>query len=113
MPATFRPLRRIILGMPENNQWFSRPNMMDVTINILGFVPFGFFLIAWLVKVRNIPFPRAFGISILLGFSISLMIELTQAYLPMRDSSLLDLINNTLGTVVGALLLKIRAFNLS
>jgi len=104
MPATFHPLRRTFLGFPERNQWFSRWNLIDVGINILGFVPYGFVLATWLVSRKTIPFPRAYGISLLLGFGISLFIELTQAYLPMRDSSLLDLVDNVLGTAIGAML---------
>jgi VanZ family protein len=33
----------------------------------------------------------------------SLLIEFLQAYLPTKDSSYLDLINNVLGTVLGAI----------
>ena len=55
---------------------------------------------------NNISASIAYWIAILLGFCLSLAIELTQAYLPMRDSSLLDVISNTLGTVAGILLFK-------
>ncbi len=54
----------------------------------------------------NLPVRRLYYITILLGFCVSLTIELTQAYLPTRGSSLLDVINNTLGTAIGAFLLK-------
>ena len=107
MPATFQPLRRTILGAPDKDQWFSRGNLMDVAINVLGIVPFGFFLAAWLRFSKYISAPNAYWIAILLGFCISLAIELTQSYLPMRDSSLLDVISNTLGTAAGAFLLSI------
>jgi VanZ family protein len=106
VPATFKPLHRKVLGMPEKDQWFSRSNLIDVTINIIGFVPFGFFLSAWLRLAKNRTASRAFLFSIILGACISLAIELIQAYLPTRDSSLLDVINNTMGTVAGALLFK-------
>jgi len=106
LPATFKPFHRMILGMPNNDQWFSRTNQMDVIINILGFIPFGFFLLAWLQQDRNFSAPLAYGVTMLLGCFLSLSIELTQAYLPTRDSSLLDLLNNILGTAAGMLLLK-------
>jgi len=93
-----------MLGAPEKDQYFSRGNLMDVAINFLGFVPFGFILTAWLRFSKYISAPIAFWIAILSGFCISLAIELTQAYLPMRDSSLLDVISNTLGTLAGILL---------
>ena len=79
---------------------------MDITVNILGFLPFGFFLSAWLRLVKNLPAPRAYGISILLGFCLSLAIELIQVYLPTRDSSLMDVFSNTMGTAAGVLLFK-------
>jgi hypothetical protein len=106
IPATFHPLRRIILGFPAKDQWFSRWNLTDVTINILGFAPFGFFLSAWLRLVKNLPALRVYGISILLGFCLSLAIELVQVYLPARDSSLLDVISNILGTALGVFIFK-------
>ncbi len=106
IPATFQPLRRTFLGMPEKGQWFRRSNLVDIAINIAGFVPFGFFFFAWLRQVIYLPARRLYYITIVLGFCVSLTIELTQAYLPTRDSSLLDVINNTLGTAIGAFLLK-------
>ncbi len=106
IPATFKPLRRTMLGMPGKGQWFKLWNLMDVAINILGFIPLGFFLSAWLQQAKKFSAARVYSISILVGFCVSLSIELTQAYLPTRDSSLLDVINNTLGTAIGAFLLK-------
>ena len=104
--ATFHPLRRTVLGAPEKDQWFSRWNLTDVATNILGFAPFGFFLSAWLRLVKNLPAPRVCGISILLGFCLSLAIELVQVYLPARDSSLMDVFSNILGTALGVFIFK-------
>ena len=42
-------------------------------------------------------------ITIFSGFLVSFVIEFIQGYLLSRDSSLVDLVNNTLGTVLGAL----------
>ncbi len=102
--TTFRPLRRTFLHVLEKDRWFLFSNLLDVTINILGFVPCGFFFSAWLLRSKYLSAPRAYGITVLIGFGLSLAIELTQAYLPSRDSSLPDLINNTLGTAAGTLL---------
>ena len=104
IPANFHRLRNIILGLPTKDQWFSHSNLMDIAINILGFAPFGFFLSAWLRQTDRISAPLVFGITILLGFCLSLTVELIQAYLPTRDSSLMDVISNTLGTAIGILL---------
>jgi VanZ family protein len=43
-------------------------------------------------------------ITVLLGFVFSLAIELLQVYLPTRDSSLLDLICNVVGTLIGVII---------
>jgi VanZ family protein len=102
IPATFQPLRRIVLGLPD--EWFSRGNLMDVTVNILGFVPFGFFLVAWLRLAKNLPAPGVYALSLLIGFCLSLAIELAQTYIPTRDSSFKDVFSNTIGTAAGAFL---------
>ena len=112
-PATFRPLITIMLEVLPRAYWFTYSNLMDVAVNIVGFVPFGFFLSAWLLQAINLSTRRVYWITLFLGFCISLSIELAQAYLPARDSSLLDLINNILGTAGGILFLQFFSFNSS
>lgn len=106
IPKTFKPLRRTVLGMPDNNFFFKRSNLKDIAINMAGFIPFGFFLSAWLRFAKNPTARRVYGISLFLGFCLSLVIELTQGYFPTRDSSLMDVLSNTMGTAAGILLLK-------
>ena len=74
---------------------------LDVGINIAGFIPFGFCIVAYLSSVRRIN--RAAAITVILGFTVSLTIETLQAYLPMRSSGMTDLITNTLGTAIGVM----------
>jgi VanZ family protein len=74
---------------------------LDVGINIAGFIPFGFCIVAYLSSIRRIN--RASAITIILGFTVSLTIETLQAYLPMRSSGMTDLITNTLGTATGVM----------
>jgi len=106
IPTRFYPLRRIILGLPPKGEWFSRWNLIDIAVNILGFVPFGFFLSAWLQQPKKLAASRSYLFSVLLGACISLAIELLQAYLPTRDSSLMDVFSNVMGTVTGVFLSK-------
>lgn len=106
VPAIFAPLRRTVLGMPNKHFLFSRANLADIAINTAGFMPLGFFLSAWLRLAINLPAPRAHCIALLLGFCLSFAIELAQAYFPARDSSLMDVISNTLGIAAGMLLLN-------
>lgn len=84
-----------------------RVNAGDVILNIIGFIPFGFVLAFSLKRIRNWSPARACLVTIFLGAMISLGIELLLAYLPTRDSSQLDLICNTLGTVLGVVIVAV------
>lgn len=86
---------------PDLNYW------KDVGINIGGFIPLGFFFYAYISLLRRTKRPVA--ITIACGFAISLVIEVSQAFLPTRDSGMTDLITNTLGTAVGVMVFRHKA----
>lgn len=69
--------------------------LADGILNLLLFVPLGCFL-AW--------YSRASLASLVFGLLLSTAIELLQTIIPGRDPSLSDIIFNTAGTVVGALI---------
>ena len=72
----------------------------DLAINVFGLVPLGFCfagLFAW-TKGRK----QSWRYVVVLGFFVSLTIELIQAYMPTRFSGTTDLITNTAGTALGA-----------
>ena len=104
IPKIFHVLQRKTLVTPWETVHLNRYFFKDVAINIVGFIPFGLFFTVWL-RNRNLPpsIPAA-AIVILLGSGISLAIELLQAYLPARDSSLTDLACNIFGTILGIIL---------
>jgi hypothetical protein len=84
--------------------WYFVQNVM---INILGFVPLGYFLMGFLLAVPHpsrLHQPRVAVLVILLSAALSLMVEVLQIYLPSRDSSLVDVLANTLGTGLGVVL---------
>ena len=99
IPKEFRVLNKMTLSPNVN---ISRSDLDDIMVNILGFAPFGFFLSAYLQQARHLGKIRSMLLTIALGGITSLAIELLQVYLPSRDSSLLDVIDNTLGTILGA-----------
>jgi hypothetical protein len=76
----------------------------DLATNIFGFVPFGFVFAAYMTWNRNAR--HATIVTILCGAATSLAIEILQEYIPGRDSGILDIITNTSGTFLGALLFR-------
>ena len=74
--------------------------------NIVGFVPLGFIVCAYLACTRS---PRqAILYATLAGGSLSLVIEVLQFYVPPRGSGITDIITNTLGAAFGAMLARPR-----
>jgi hypothetical protein len=99
IPQKFVVLRQTVLDPVWRAFNWSRGFWQDAWINVGGFIPFGCFFCAYF-SARGLRSP-ALAAS-LVGAAVSLLIELTQASLPTRDSSMSDLINNILGSVLGA-----------
>jgi VanZ like family/Concanavalin A-like lectin/glucanases superfamily len=74
----------------------------SVLLNIIAFVPLGFFLCAYLSFSQAHKKPLL--IAIFLGGALSLTVEILQAHLPTRESGTTDIITNTSGTAIGAIL---------
>ena len=81
---------------------FTRNDRTDMVVNLYGLIPFGFFLVALLAAVTPVTQPLALEATIAIGFTLSVGIELTQAWIPSRSSSLLDLLLNVVGVGIGA-----------
>ena len=58
------------------------PSAQDIATNILGFIPFGFFFSAWLLKNARLKRLQVYLIIAVLGTGLSFAIELIQIYLP-------------------------------
>lgn len=101
----FQPVRRARLQFPRARDWWTVPAAVDVFINVAGFVPFGFFFSLLLRRSSPLSARHAGFAAVAAGAAISLAIEVTQTYLPPRDSSAADLVFNVLGTIIGAIVL--------
>lgn len=108
IPNHFIPYKRAVLELPVK-EWNKFPhNLFDIIINLLGFIPLGFFLSMYMTH-KNVTFRRSLLVSIAFGFTISFAIEFSQAFLSSRSSSMVDLLDNTLGTAIGACLYYFRS----
>ncbi len=95
-----------------NSLWRVRPAKSDgpkaleapILKNIVGFVPFGFCFYTYFFFVRQAK--RAALATVTLGFTVSVTIEVLQAFLPTRDSGITDIVTNTCGTWIGVLVYK-------
>jgi VanZ family protein len=99
LPARLRELKPFLARAD-----FLRQGKLDMAVNVLGFIPYGFFLARWLKRRRHWPWLAAASGAVLAGCAVSLVIELGQGWVPTRDSSWTDLICNGVGTLAGAVL---------
>jgi len=105
IPRTFHKQRKSVL---ESNIQYDRSQLKDVCVNVMGFIPLGFLFATWLQYGVGVPRSRVIILSVIAGVLTSLSIELLQACLPSRDSSLIDLIANSFGTGMGALAARLN-----
>lgn len=77
------------------------PMIKDIAINVFGFIPLGFLLLLWFRGTQRWNRRYSYLVVILIGGLISLGIEMAQAFIPVRVSSLADLLCNLAGTVLG------------
>lgn len=101
IPPHMIALKRTILASPWPHLNWSRAMVGDMVVNTLGFMPLGIVLYGLLAC-----FPGVFGrndkfVAVSLCMLLSLGIELAQAWIPTRYSTLLDLLLNTFGAWLG------------
>jgi VanZ family protein len=107
IPSIYRPINKTVLFPPWKETSYNRSFWKDVIVNILGFIPFGFFFYAWRRESAIENKLSTILLIVVLGAGLSLGIELLQVFLPTRDSSLTDVVSNTLGTYLGVLLSRL------
>jgi VanZ like family/Concanavalin A-like lectin/glucanases superfamily len=102
IPANFRVPHKPFLSFPIREYEAKWGYWNDLLQNIVGFMPLGFLLCAYLMRARSRK--RAILFAVLSGGLLSLTIEVLQYFIPRRNSGMTDIITNTLGTLLGALL---------
>jgi len=100
VPEHYRPYRYIFL------EFFPSFFPYDIVVNIIGFIPLGFF-ISLLIRRSQLSTAKRLILIVTLGFLLSLAMELLQAYLPTRDSGIADILSNSVGTIPGYFLCRI------
>ena len=108
----FTPLQHVVLSAPWRDLRWDRSSIEDVTMNIVGFIPFGFFCAAFLRKVQRRSKIALYLYTALIGLAFSLAIELMQVYIPTRYSQSTDVICNVMGTITGLAIFHKAIFSL-
>lgn len=105
IPSDFKVLKRTVLLSPLKGFRPDRHYFFDILVNISGFVFYGFFVtLAFKKSAPEVPYRKIYFYTALSGTAISLLLELTQVFMPERNSSLTDLICNSVGTILGIIL---------
>lgn len=82
-------------------QWPRYWSIFDASINVLGYIPLGLLIVFALYP--RFQRARAITFATILGIVISMGMEGVQYFLPHRVTSILDLITNASGTLMGAI----------
>jgi glycopeptide antibiotics resistance protein len=93
-----------MLESPAEEFEANRTYLKDLLLNIAGFVPVGFLVCAYLGVTGS--GKHAIVYAILVGGILSFVIEVLQFYIPSRGSGITDIVTNTLGAALGALLAR-------
>ncbi len=107
IPIIYRPFKYSILSLIWHDMSFTRTSITDIITNILGFIPFGFFLAIFIHKRKEERCFRNYFVIILVGATLSLLIELAQVFLPTRHSQMIDVACNVFGSFLGVYLFRI------
>ena len=105
IPKRYFVLHSAFLAPPWREYHANWNYWEDFGVNVVGFIPMGFCVVAYLSSVSVTE--KAAAITVVLGLVTSLTIEILQAFLPTRASGMTDLITNTLGTAIGVMLYRL------
>lgn len=101
VPTRMTVLKKVFLRWPQLHP-LDLNMKADMVINLIGFMPLGFFLWFTLLWFESFTYNHRWLVSVGVAFAFSLSLEIFQAWIPSRTSSLLDLVLNTVGAGAGA-----------
>ena len=107
IPPRMHALEKIILSSPWIGSELNRNYFIDIIVNIIGFIPLGFVLSITLFKFNITSEKRVVLMTVASCFILSLTIEIVQAWMPSRSSNMLDLMSNTSGALIGAVIYQL------
>lgn len=105
IPYRLNILKKDILSFSYRKGRLKRSDILDILLNILGFIPVGFFIALGISETRFNSRKQVYSITLLTCCGISILVEILQVYIPSRDSCLLDLFLNVMGACIGIFIL--------
>ncbi len=106
IPPAFKPLRSSVLIRFWRDIGWNMGTATDILVNVLGFVPFGYCLLVYLIGHRHMLSRQAAFLTVLAGATLSLIIESSQMGLPTRTPSSLDFLCNTVGAALAVIVFR-------
>lgn len=106
IPETYSVPHKEFLRSPASEFKLSWEYANDVLMNIAGFIPLGVIVCAyfqWSASKR-----KSVLVTTLVCGLLSLVIEILQYYIPRRGSGMTDILTNSLGALIGAMLVQAR-----
>jgi hypothetical protein len=104
IPKIFRIPQKPILKSPAKEFDWTLIYLNDVLRNVAGFVPLGSLLCGYFALTRSRE--KAILYATLCGGTLSFVIEILQVFVPQRYSGVTDIITNTTGAAIGAILAR-------
>jgi VanZ family protein len=104
IPHRMKILKTKILKPEWENLEYVSNYVQDWLLNLVGFIPLGFSLSVTMIRFRRKFYKHVVLKTVFFCFFVSIFIEIVQAWIPSRSSSMLDLILNTCGALTGSII---------
>jgi VanZ family protein len=104
IPHMMKILKTKILEPEWENLEYESNYIQDWFLNLVGFIPLGFSFSVTLIRFRGKFYKHVVLRTVFFCFFVSIFIEIVQAWMPSRSSSIIDLILNTCGALIGSII---------